>query len=94
MVVVAPAEAKLVLAEFLDARGAVPVFPIRAFFFKINLTGLVATTSLMLSLSRCFASVIPSASFGKKRRRVFQISFALRMAANWPGLSGDVRKPR
>ena len=42
MVVVAPAEAELVLPEFLDARGVVAAFPIRAFRFKKDLAGLVA----------------------------------------------------
>ena len=66
MVVVAPAEAKLVLAEFLDARGTVPVFPIRAFFFKKNLTGLVATHELDAFFEQMFCERNPVGVVRKK----------------------------
>src|SRR5882757_1476107 len=42
MVVVAPAETELILAEFLDARGAVAIFPIRPLRLEKNLARLVA----------------------------------------------------
>ena len=54
MVVVAPAEAELVLAEFLDARRAVPVFPIRALLLEKNLAGLVASDELDALVQQLF----------------------------------------
>src|SRR5690348_13920575 len=41
MIVVAPAETELILAELLDACCAIAQFPVCTFFFEINLAGLI-----------------------------------------------------